>query len=264
MDLGIKGEGALILAGSQGLGLGCARALLDEGVKVLVTGRNAETGAKAVASLNGGSGGGDAGFIQGDVADADDRARVFAEAEKRLGKVSILVTNAGGPPTGPFLEKSLDEWRTAFDLSLLSAVDMARMATSGMVERGWGRIVNISSISVKETTPNTPLANGLKTAVIGAFGTLAREIADKGVTVNHILPGPFDTALLRRVARDIVQRPDLSEEEAVQEYAKHGPMKRLGTVEEFGSLCAYLCSRKAGYITAQGVAMDGGLVTALY
>jgi len=98
----------------------------------------------------------------------------------------------------------------------------------------------------------------------GAFGTLAREIADKGVTVNHILPGPFDTALLRRVARDIVQRPDLSEEEAVQEYAKHGPMKRLGTVEEFGSLCAYLCSRKAGYITAQGVAMDGGLVTALY
>ena len=259
MDTGIKGEGALILAGSQGLGLGCARALLAEGAKVVVTGRNPHTGAEAVAAL-----GGEAGFVQGDVADPDERARVFAEATERLGAVSILITNAGGPPTGPFLGKSLDDWRGAFELSLPSAVDFARMAAAGMVERGWGRIVNISSISVKETTPNTPLANGLKTAVIGAFGTLAREVAAKGVTVNHILPGPFDTALLRRVARDIVQRPDLSEEEAVAEYALHGPMKRLGTTEEFGSLCAYLCSRNAGYITGQSIVMDGGLVTALY
>jgi 3-oxoacyl-[acyl-carrier protein] reductase len=159
---------------------------------------------------------------------------------------------------------SLDDWRAAFELSLLSAVDLARVAAVDMVEDGWGRIVNISSTSVKETTPNAPLANGLKTAVIGAFSTLAREIADKGVTVNHILPGPFDTALLRRVSRDLIQRPDLSEEEATQEYARHGPMKRLGTIEEFGSLCAYLCSRKAGYITAQSIVMDGGHVTALY
>jgi 3-oxoacyl-[acyl-carrier protein] reductase len=259
MELGIKGEGALILAGSQGLGFGCARALIDEGVKVAITGRNAETGAKAIAELGGG-----AIFLKGDVASEEDRARVYAEARAKLGKVSILVTNAGGPPTGPFLGMSLDDWRAAFELSLLSAVDLARVAAVDMVEDGWGRIVNISSTSVKETTPNAPLANGLKTAVIGAFSTLAREIADKGVTVNHILPGPFDTALLRRVSRDLIQRPDLSEEEATQEYARHGPMKRLGTIEEFGSLCAYLCSRKAGYITAQSIVMDGGHVTALY
>ena len=259
MELGLKGEKALLMASTQGLGFGCAEVLLAEGVEVVVSGRDAGTGAEAVAALGAG-----AHFVQADVAKPEDRERLFTESVAHLGHVSILLTNAGGPPTGPFLERTLDDWRTYYELTMLSAIHMATLAVPDMIERGWGRIVNVSTLSVKESTPNTPLANALKTGVVGALGTLAREIADKGVTVNNIAPGPFDTALLRRVSRHITQRLDLSEEEAVELYAQQGPMKRMGTIQEFGACCAFLCSRHAGYITAQSIVMDGGHVRALF
>jgi 3-oxoacyl-[acyl-carrier protein] reductase len=132
-----------------------------------------------------------------------------------------------------------------------------------MIEQRYGRIINISSISAKEITPGVPLSNGIKPGLLGALGTLAREVGATGVTVNSILPGPFDTNLLRRFAPHAVGREDLSPEEAVQRYAERGPMKRLGTIEEFGALCAFLCSRQAGYITGQSIVIDGGNVTSL-
>ena len=259
MDFGIKGETALCIASSQGLGYGCAEALIAAGCKVVINGRNKERGEQAARTLGHGT-----AFVAADITKDSDRIRLFDEAKKHLGHVSILVTNADGPPTGPFLSKSLDDWRKAFELCMLPSIDLANRAVPDMAARGYGRIINISSISVKEPTPNTPLACGTKLGLIGALATLAREVADKGITVNSILPGPFDTALLRRVARAITQRPDVSEEEAVTLYGLHTPVKRIGTIQEFGSMCAYLASRPAAYMTGQSVVLDGGLVHTIY
>ncbi len=259
MDLGIAGETALLLASTKGLGFGCAKALVGEGVKVVISGRTPEIGVAATENL-----GANAHFIAADIARPEDRARLFAEAKAHLGAISILVTNAGSPPTGAFMDVSMDDWSTAFELVVASAVDLARRCVPDMVEAGFGRIVNISSLSAKETTRGTALANSLKPGLVGAFATLGRELAETGVTANSIMPGPFDTELLRRVANKLVGRDDIGAEEAVELYAQEGPMKRLGRTEEFGALCAFLCSRHAGYITAQSYVIDGGHVKSLF
>lgn len=255
MDLGIKGESALILASSRGLGFGCAKALADEGVRVVLNGLSEENGRKAAAAI-----GGDTLFVAADVAKPEDRERLWDAAVAHLGGVSILVTNAYGPAPGPFMERSNEEWRAAFESTFVSAIDMAYRAAPPMVKRGWGRIINISSMSAKEPSTNTPLGNSLKAGLLGAFGTLAREIADKGVTVNSLLPGPFDTDLLRKFAKFMVDDPSLSDAEGVAKFAETVPAKRLGTIEEFGAVCAFLCSRHAGYMTAQAIAVDGAVV----
>ncbi|MDP6572811.1 MAG: SDR family oxidoreductase [Rhodospirillales bacterium] len=259
MDLGIAGEKALLLASTKGLGFGCAKALVEEGVKVVISGRTPETGAAAAENL-----GANAHFIAADIERREDRARLFAEAKAHLGAISILVTNAGSPPIGAFMEVSTDDWSTGFELVVASAVDLARRCVPDMVEAGFGRIVNISSLSAKETTRGTTLANSLKPGLVGAFATLGRELAETGVTANSIMPGPFDTELLRRVANKLVGRDDISAEEAAEIYAQQGPMKRLGRIEEFGALCAFLCSRHAGFITAQSYVIDGGHVKSLF
>ena len=163
MDLGIAGETALLLASTKGLGFGCAKALVEEGVKVVISGRTPEVGAAALQQL-----GANARFIAADIARPEDRARLFAEAKAHLGAISILVTNAGGPPTGAFMDVSAEDWSAAFELVVVSAVDMARRCVPDMVEAGFGRIVNISSLSAKETTRGTALANSLKPGLVGA------------------------------------------------------------------------------------------------
>jgi 3-oxoacyl-[acyl-carrier protein] reductase len=258
MDYGIEGKTALLMSSTRGLGFGCASALAAEGVRVVINGRSKERGIEAVSRL-----GENAHFIQADISRPAERARLFEEARAHLGTISMLVTNVDGPPAGSFESKTSEDWQAAFELIMLSALDMVQRCLPEMIERGFGRIVNISSVSAKETTPGTPLSNGIKPGLLGALGTLAREVGATGVTVNSILPGPFDTDLLRRFARPMVGREDLSPEEAVQRYAEKVPMKRLGTIEEFGALCAFLCSRQAGYITGQSIVIDGGLVPAL-
>ncbi|MFX1355606.1 MAG: SDR family oxidoreductase [Promethearchaeota archaeon] len=258
MDFGIAGKTALLMSSTRGLGFGCARALVAEGVRVVINGRNRERGIEARARLEK-----NAYFVQADVSQPEERARLFKEARTHLGTISILVTNIDGPPPGTFMSKRNDDWQSAFELIMLSALDMVQRCLPEMIEQGYGRVINISSTSAKETTPGTPLSNGIKPGLLGALGTLAREVGSTGVTVNSILPGPFDTDLLRRYAPHAVGRADLSPEEAVQLYAEKGPMKRLGTVEEFGALCAFLCSRQAGYITGQSIVIDGGHLPAL-
>ncbi|HJO71414.1 MAG: SDR family oxidoreductase [Rhodospirillales bacterium] len=259
MDMGIAGKTALLLASTKGLGFGCAKALVGEGVKVAISGRTPETGAAAAENL-----GANAHFIAADIAQPEDRARLYAEAKAHLGAISILVTNAGGPQTGAFMDVTADDWSQAFELVIASAVDIVRRCVPDMVEAGFGRIVNISSMSAKETTRGTALANSLKPGLVGAFATLGRELAETGVTANSIMPGPFDTELLLRVANKLVGREDTTAEEAAEIYAQEGPMKRLGRTEEFGALCAFLCSRHAGYITAQSYVIDGGHVKSLF
>jgi 3-oxoacyl-[acyl-carrier protein] reductase len=258
MDFGMAGKTALLMASTRGLGFGCAAALVAEGVRVVINGRNKERGLDAISRL-----GGNAHFVQADISQPAERARLFAEARAHLGTISMLVTNADGPPPGTFMSKSNEDWQAAFELIMLSALDMVQRCLPEMIERGYGRIVNISSTSAKETSPGALLANGIKPGLLGALGTLAREVATTGVTVNSILPGPFDTDRIRRSAQQAVGRADLSPEEAMQLYAERGPMKRLGTIEEFGALCAFLCSGQAGYITGQSIVIDGGQVPAL-
>jgi len=258
MDFGIAGNTALLMSSTRGLGFGCAAALVAEGVHVVINGRNMERGIDAISRL-----GGKAHFVLADISQPKDRLRLFKKARAHLGTISMLVTNADGPPPGTFMSKSNEDWQAAFELVMLSALDMVQRCLPEMIEQGYGRIINISSISAKETIPGVPLTNGIKPGLLGALGTLAREVGAKGVTVNSILPGPFDTDLLRRFAPYSIGREDLSPEEAVRLYAEKGPMKRLGTIEEFGALCAFLCSRQAGYITGQSIVIDGGKVTAL-
>ena len=259
MDLGLAGETALVMSSTRGLGLGCARALTAEGVRVVINGRDRTRGAEAVSELGHG-----AQFIGADITSQEDRLRLLDAARERLGAISILVTNGDGPPAAPFLEQSMDAWRHAFEQIALPAIDLVRQCVPDMARRGFGRVISIGSISGKEITLKGPLANSARPSLAGALGTLAREVGSSGVTVNTIMPGAFDTDALRRMVRQHSGHGDLSEEEAVKAYADAGPMRRLGRPEEIGALCAFLCSRQAGYITGQCIAIDGGRVATLY
>lgn len=258
MDMKLNGETALILGGSKGLALACARALADEGVAVVLNGRDTTSGEAAAREL-----GSSATFVGGDLHDAASREAVVERACSALGHISILVTNAGGPPTGEFNEQRLDAWRHALEINMLAAIDIAQRLLPSMTERGFGRIVNITSFAVKEPYPNMALSNGVRAGLTGAMATLAREVIDKRVTVNNILPGLMDTGALERVIRARSQKEGVTEQEARDQMAASVPAKRLGTAEEFGPLCAFLCSRHAGYITGQNITVDGGLVRGL-
>ena len=207
--------------------------------------------------------GGDARFVAGDISDADARRRIADEAAAIGGPFSILINNAGGPPPGQFGEHDRETWLAALETNMLAAIDMTERCLPAMIERGFGRIINITSFAVREPYPNLVLANSVRAGLHGAMSTLAREVAAKGVTVNNILPGLMDTPALQRVYRAQALRENISEDDAKSRMAETIPARRLGTEDDFGPLCAFLCSRHAGYITAQNVTVDGGLVRAI-
>jgi len=258
MDLGIAGEAALVLGGTQGLGFACAKALAGAGVTVVLNGRDAAKGEAAAKDL-----GEAARFVPGDLAVPKAREPIYRNAVAVAGAPSILVTNAGGSPPGPFAEKDHDAWIAALELNMLAAVELARLALPAMLERGFGRIVNITSFVVREPYPNMALANGVRVGLTGAMATLAREVADQGVTVNNILPGLMDTPALQRVFRAQSESEGITEDEARARMATSIPAGRLGEAADFGPLCAFLCARQSGYITAQNITVDGGLVRGL-
>jgi len=257
MDLGIKGERALVLGGTQGLTFSAAKFLHQAGVKLAINGRDAERGRAAVAALPG------AAFAVGDVADPTQSVVIHERAVKALGgPVSILVTNAGGPPPGQFLDHDEAAWMKAIETNMLSALRLARHVLPEMIAARWGRIVNVTSFAVREPYPNLVLSNGVRLGLTGAMSTIAREVADKGVTVNNVLPGLMDTGALRRVYKAQSLRQNISEDDAKRRMADSVPAKRLGEADDFGPVVAFLCSRHAAYITAQNVTVDGGLVRA--
>ena len=258
MDLGISGTTALLMSSTRGLGFGCAEALAAEGVKVVINGRNREHGMEVVSGL-----GGNAHFVQADISQPGERERLFKEALDILGRISILVINIDGPMPGTFMSKNIEDWRSAYELIMVSALDMVKRCVPGMIEQNYGRIINISSTSAKDIIPGPVMSNSFKPGLIGALGTLAREVAEDGITVNSILPGPFDTDMMRKAALKAAERQNISLEEQMKVFAGKVPMKRMGTIKEFGALCAFLCSRQAGFITGQSIVIDGGLVSAL-
>lgn len=252
MNLGVEGETALVLGGTQGLGLSCAEALAAAGVRVLVNGRSATAWEASRERVPNGV------FIQGDIGKAAERETICRSADA-FAPVSIVVTNAGGPPAGQFEELTSQQWRDAFETNVLGVLEIVRHFLPGMKARRFGRVINITSFVVKELYPNMSLSNSMRVGLTGAMGSLARECAAYGVTVNGILPGLMDTGALQRVIRDRAKRNAVPEDTVRRDMAESVPMKRLGTAADFGPLCAFLASRLAGYVTGQNICVDGGL-----
>jgi 3-oxoacyl-[acyl-carrier protein] reductase len=259
MDLGIAGKRALVCASSRGLGKACAFSLAREGVAVTITGRNSES-LEATAEEIRQATGSEVTAAVGDIATDDGRNAALAAC----GDMDILVNNAGGPPPGNFRDFTRDDWIRALDANMLTGIELIKATVDGMIERKWGRIVNITSGSVKAPIPILVLSNGARSGLTGAVGTIAREVAKHNVMINNLLPGPFATDRLMNTMAAAAKERGISVEELAEERAKETPAGRFGDPAEFGEACAFLCSDQAGYITAQSLLMDGGLNPALF
>ena len=260
MDLGIKGKWALVCAASKGLGRGCAQALAAEGVNVVVTARGAEALEATAAALRVANPGVEVRAVAGDITTPAGRAAALAACPQ----VDILVNNAGGPPPGNFRDWNRDDWIKAIDANMLTPIEFIKATVDGMMKRGFGRIVNITSSSVKAPIDILGLSNGARSGLTGFVAGVARTTIRHGVTINGLLPGPFDTDRLRGTTKARAAKAGRSFEEEYAAAAKAHPAGRFGTAEEFGMMCAFLCSVHAGYMTGQNVLMDGGQYPGTY
>jgi 3-oxoacyl-[acyl-carrier protein] reductase len=253
MDLGIAGKTALVCGASAGLGRGCALALAADGVRVTIVARNAARLAETARALSEATAT-KVAFVAADVTTAEGQAQALAAAPDP----DILVNNAGGPPPGRFRDWDRETWIKALESNMLSAIFMTQAVIDPMMARGFGRIVNITSMMVKMPAGVLGLSNGARSGLTGFMGGLAREVAGSGVTVNNLLPGQFDTDRLRsnqQRAAEVSGQPL----EAVRESALRSiPAGRFGQADEFGALCAFVCSVRAGFITGQNLLLDGG------
>jgi 3-oxoacyl-[acyl-carrier protein] reductase len=253
MDLGIKGRSALVCAASKGLGKGCALALAREGVSLVITARGKEaleataeeirksTGAKVLA-------------VAGDITTPEGRAAALAACPSP----DILVNNAGGPPPGDFRDWTRDDWIKAIDANMLTPIELIKATVDGMIGRGFGRIVNITSAAVKSPIDILGLSNGARTGLTGFVAGIARKTVRDNVTINGLLPGPFDTDRLRGTLEVVSKNSGRPVEDVRNERLAGNPAGRFGYPEEFGEACAFLCGQHAGFITGQNLLLDGG------
>ena len=252
MDLGIRGRTALVCAASKGLGKGCAQSLAREGVNLVITARGKdalETTARELRSYKV-----SVTPVAGDITTDEGRAAALAACPSP----DILVNNAGGPPPGDFREWDRAAWIRALDANMLAPILLMRAVVDGMISRKFGRIVNITSGAVKAPIPELGLSNGARSGLTGFVAGLARSVAQHNVTVNNILPGAFDTERLRANFAFNAQKAGKSADEMARARMQATPARRLGTIEEFGDACAFLCSVQAGFITGQNLLLDGG------
>jgi 3-oxoacyl-[acyl-carrier protein] reductase len=263
VDLGLHGKVAFVAAASKGLGRAIAEELANEGVSLALNarGRDAlETTTKHIVDDTGS----DAIALPGDVSNQKEVEAMVSAAMAHFGRIDILVTNAGGPPSGAFESLSADMWQSAVDLTLLSVVNLSRAVLPEMKRRGWGRIINVTSIAVKQPVHGLMLSNSLRSAVTGFAKTLANETAPFGVTVNNILPGYTRTERVTDLSAATAARENITKKQAVARWESEIPMGRLGEPREFAALAAFLASERASYITGASVAVDGGWIRALY
>ncbi len=253
MDLGIAGKKALVCAASKGLGKGCAMSLAREGVDVVITARTAETLEATAAEIRDATGA-NVVAVPGDITTDQGRADALAAA----GDIDILVNNAGGPPPGDFRDWTRDDWIAALDANMLTAIELIKATVDPMIERKFGRIVNITSSAVRSPIEVLGLSNGARAGLTGFVAGISRKTVAHNVTINNLLPGPFNTDRLKAGATAMAGKAGISVEEAIQMRADENPAKRLGEPEEFGDACAYICSAQAGYFTGQNFLIDGG------
>lgn len=263
MDLGIAGRTALVCGASKGLGFGSALALVKEGVNVVIVARGQEALDAAKAQLEAAAtGGASVRAVAADITTEAGRTAVFAVQRD----FDIVVTNAGGPPPGDFRDWDREAWIKAVDANMLTPIELIKATVDGMAARGFGRIVNITSSSVKSPIDILGLSNGARSGLTGFIAGVARNstIAGKGVTINNLLPGAFDTDRLRATMEGGAKKSGQPVEAVKEARKKTIPAQRFGTAEEFGSICAFLCSMQAGYMTGQNVLADGGAYPGTY
>lgn len=261
MDLGLRGKVAIVAAASKGLGRACAEELAAEGVKVVLCARGEEALEQARLAIV--DGGGAAIAVRADVSRAEDIEHVVAAAMQEYGQVDILVTNGGGPPPGPFDAHGEEAWIQGVESTLLSVVRFVRAVLPGMKERGWGRIINITSIAVKQPVDGLILSNSIRAAVTGFARTLANEVGRHGITVNNVMPGFTWTERVDELAEKQSAASGKSRDEIVAGWEASIPAGRLGEPRELGALVAFLSSDRAAYINAQSIPVDGGWIRSL-
>ena len=254
MDLGIRGRTALVCAASKGLGKGCALSLAREGVNLVITARGQEALEKTAEEIRN-------RFkvevktVAGDITTAQGREAAL----KAAPAPDILVNNAGGPPPGDFRDWDRDAWVKAVDANMITPILLIRSVVDGMIARKFGRVVNITSGAVKAPIPELGLSNGARTGLTGFIAGLSRTTVRHNVTINNLLPGPFETDRLRGNLEFNAKKTGKSVEELCRLRTEANPAGRFGTIDEFGDACAFLCSAQAGFITGQNLLMDGGL-----
>ena len=253
MDFGIEGRKAVICGASKGLGRGCAEALATEKAELFIVARTAEAIGKAADEIAAASGAKVTG-IAADVTTEEGRRTVLTACPEP----DILVTNAGGPPPGDFRDWTRDDWIKAIDANMLSGIELIKATIDPMIERKWGRIVNITSHMVKSPVGFLGLSNGARAGLTGFAGGLSRDVARHNVTINNMLPGQFDTDRLKSNHQKAAAMRKSDPADIREAMMKQIPAQRFGTPEEFGAACAFLCSRYAGYITGQNLLLDGG------
>lgn len=255
MDLGIRGKRALVCASSKGLGLGCARALAEAGVDLVMNARGADALEAAAADLRARHGVA-VEAVAADITTEAGRASVLAVA----GPVDILVTNAGGPPPGLWSDWTREDFVKALDANMLTPIALMQALLPGMMARGWGRVVNITSQAVKAPIGVLGLSNAARTGLTGFVAGTARQVAGSGVTINNLLPGIHATDRADALDMGVVAREGITLDEARARRVAGIPAGRYGTAEEFGAACAFLCSRQAGFIVGQNILLDGGAI----
>lgn len=262
MDLGLTGKVALVAASSRGLGRAVAEEFAREGARLVMCARGADD-LKRTRDRIARASDSEPVAVAADLTDPDGVRRVTDAATEAFGQVDILVTNTGGPPSGPFEAHSPGAWRAAVAQNLESVLNLTRAVLPGMRERGWGRIVNVTSIAVKQPVDGLILSNSVRAAVTGFARTLANEVARDGVTVNNVMPGYTRTARLDWLAGQIAASEGIDREAAFDRWAGEIPAGRVGDPAEFAALVTFLASERASYITGTSIPVDGGWIRAL-
>lgn len=257
MDMGIAGKRALVCASSKGLGRGCAEALAAEGVHLIMNARGSEALEEAAAAIRAAHGV-EVVTVAADITTEEGRAKVLQVA----GDVDILVNNAGGPPPGMWSDWERDDFIKALDANMLTPIALIKALVPGMMERGWGRVVNITSQSVKAPLAVLGLSNSARAGLTGYVAGTSRQVAGKGVIINNLLPGIHDTDRATALDGGVSKAEGITMEEARAKRAATIPAGRYGTAAEFGAACAFLCSTHAGFIVGQNILLDGGAINA--
>lgn len=252
MDLGLTGRRALVTASSRGLGRACAEALAAEGAHVYAASRD-EASIKAAAEAMGAR-----GWQAADVSRGGDVSRLVDSAVQTLGGLDILVTNAGGPPPGQFEDIEESAWDTAYQVTLMSSVRLIKAALPHLKRSDQGRIINITSISVRQPIGNLLLSNSLRSAVTSMAKTLSFDVAPFGITINNLAPDAILTDRMRSLRQAAAEKSGRSLDEELEAFRQHLPTRKFGDPADFGAMCAFLCSSKAGHITGQTIGVDGG------
>jgi len=257
MDLGIRGKTALVCASSKGLGKGCADALAEAGVDLVMNGRSADTLAAAAQDIRDAFGV-KVTEVAADVSTEDGQAALLGAAEN----VDILVNNAGGPPPGMWSDWTRDDFIEALDANMLAPIALMKALLPSMIEKGWGRVVNITSVSVKSPIPQLGLSNSARAGLTGYVAGTSRQVAPMGVTINNLLPGIHATDRADSLDAGVATAQGIDMDAARQQRYATIPARRYGTSAEFGATCAFLCSQHAGFIVGQNILLDGGAYNA--